>query len=182
MPAPMPQTSGAPCGKTSPRHRAMAISTVKLAAWLRRMTRSAPPMVPPAFFAPMPPEKSPPPHKTAAARASRAFRCNRVSLLCSNDGRLDVLRRGIVPRLRNHRQVRSHHLDLNGAVLAVDKGLVGVVADGVLRPYFLGDLGEAVLNAILPELGLKVAARLLGIGLQNVVARRQGQVNAVEEA
>lgn len=51
----------------------MLTRTQKLAAWLVSTTRSAPPIVPPARLDPIPPEKSPPPHRMAAASAIIAF-------------------------------------------------------------------------------------------------------------
>src|SRR5260370_38979965 len=65
----MPQTSGAPCGKGSPRQETASSRTVKLVVWLSRTTRSALRMAPPACLTPMPPEKSPAPHRMAEARA-----------------------------------------------------------------------------------------------------------------
>src|ERR1700728_621358 len=141
-------------------------------------------MEPPARFTLIPPEKSPPPHKIAAASASSAFPCTSIRLprhRCSHR-RLSVLCRRPVTLLRDHLQIRPQHLYLNIPVLAVNKRFTSVIANRVLVANLCGNLRKALFNPGLPELSIEVPACRICIRRQNVVPHHQRQVHPVQES
>ena len=105
---------------------------------------------PPADLTPMPPEKSPPPQRwrrpargAALPRESRCMRVRQGLLRRANGGADVVLAAGPVAILGDDGEAGTQDADLELAVLAVDEGLVGVVADGVLGADLFGDAGRS---------------------------------------
>ena len=94
---------------------------------------------------------------------------------------LDGLGHGEVALLGDDGEIGPQHLDLDGAVLAIDERLVGVVADGVLGAYFLGDAGEAFLDAALTELIVDLSSGRISVGGEDVVAHEERQVHAIHK-